>query len=136
LNLIVEQSGIHSAQMVDQSATCFDGRVQKAHLPSGAACCHIGPKPAWFTNNLRLTIEIGRTSLFKDAIKWGRGADQYLAVHINDAAGKMKGLGNAIDSDDPRPSIWLRIEDFQHLRDRHGFGWFRQGGFVATHVWS
>jgi hypothetical protein len=44
LNLIVGQSGIHSAQMVDQSATCFDGRAQKAHLPSGAACCHTGSK--------------------------------------------------------------------------------------------
>jgi hypothetical protein len=49
---------------------------------------------------------------------------------------KVKGLGNAIDSDDPRWSIWLRIEDFQHLRDRHRFGWFRQGGIVTTHVWS
>jgi hypothetical protein len=59
-----------------------------------------------------------------------------LAPHINDAAGKMKGLGNAIDSDEPRWSIWLRIEDFQRLRGCHGFGWFRQGGFVATRVWS
>jgi hypothetical protein len=93
-------------------------------------------KSAWFTNNLRLTIEILQTSLFKDAIKWGRSADTISSLCTSMTQRAMKGLGNAIDSDDPRWSVWLRIEDFQHLRDRNGLGWFRQGGFVTTHVWS
>jgi hypothetical protein len=46
----------------------------------------------------------------------------------------MKGLGNAIDSDDSRSSTWLRTKDFQRhgLRGRYWFGWFCDDGFAGV----
>jgi hypothetical protein len=56
------------------------------------------------------------------------------AAHVNDAVGKQKGLGYAIDNDDVYSSNWLRTKDFLSygLRGHHRFGWFYDDGFAGA----